>query len=160
MADDRWPMTEMVVRCSLFDGRCSMADGRKESCPLNEILCVFVGCIVPQRHKEFPHGHAPSDNGQRTPDNFSSAIGHRTSAIEQLAVTFHPRDYTPMESEIVENLILKCMEDRATVGELAQLDSWYDSFECRPDLYTAGCPGSEERIAKKFAELKLVLGVD
>ncbi|MEO7769299.1 MAG: hypothetical protein ABIS01_17835 [Ferruginibacter sp.] len=66
-----------------------------------------------------------------------------------------------MQEEIIENLISKYFEGKASVDEIDQLDKWYNSFDFKTEvLYVPGTGELNRAVVKGFSELKLKLGIE
>ena len=64
-----------------------------------------------------------------------------------------------MKDEILENIITKYLENKASIKEINQLGKWYASFDSSADLYVPDSLELNQVMAQKVADLKVILGI-
>jgi hypothetical protein len=64
-----------------------------------------------------------------------------------------------MEKELVEELIKKYLQGKASLEEINQLEQWYDSIDSSLDLYFPGSIETNQVMDNGFSDLKLKLGI-
>ncbi len=64
-----------------------------------------------------------------------------------------------MRSEIAANIVDKYLGGTASVEEIAELDTWYSSFDSLADLYVPGSIELNHKIAEMFSALKVKLEI-
>ena len=65
-----------------------------------------------------------------------------------------------MQVQAIEKIIERYLEGKASIDEIAQLEEWYNSFDCESELYRADSAELKQALSDNFSALKKKLGID